>query len=116
MALDMVQVCADLSVEMGEELAIRVGMHSGSATAGVIGNTKFFYDIWGDTVNTASRLETYGEAGRIQVSSETKNLSTGKFVFESRGIVDLKGKGPIETWWLIGSNANWRMPSQEQRM
>lgn len=116
MALDMVQVCADLSVEMGEELAIRVGMHSGSATAGVIGTTKFFYDIWGDTVNTASRLETDGEPGRIQVSTETKNLLADEFDFEPRGIIDLKGKGPIETWWLIGSNANWRMPSQEQRM
>jgi class 3 adenylate cyclase len=69
--------------------------------AGVIGAVRFSYDIWGDTVNTASRMESHGQAGRIQISQQTKERIEDAFVVEPRGMIDVKGKGEMETWWLI---------------
>ncbi len=81
---------------------IRVGVHAGPIVAGVVGTSKFAYDVWGDTVNTASRLETTSEAGRIHVSADLARRLDGGFIVERRGMVDLKGKGAAETYWLLG--------------
>lgn len=102
MALDIVSIMEDGSEEWGQPLSIRVGMHIGPAVAGVIGIKKFIYDVWGDTVNLASRLESTSTTGRIQVSEKTKNLLEDQFNFAYRGMVDIKGKGQMETWFLEG--------------
>jgi class 3 adenylate cyclase len=80
-------------------------MHVGPAVAGVIGIRKFIYDVWGDTVNTASRMESTGVPGRFQVSRETYERLRGTFDFERRGVIDVKGKGRLETWFLTGRRA-----------
>jgi class 3 adenylate cyclase len=80
---------------------IRVGLHAGPIVAGVVGSSKFAYDVWGDTVNIASRLETTSEPGRIQVSADLARRLESEFVVERRGLVDLKGKGSWETYWLV---------------
>ena len=81
---------------------IRIGIHAGPIVAGVVGTSKFAYDVWGDTVNTASRLETTSEPGRIHVSADLAQRIEARFVVERRGMVDLKGKGSAETYWLVG--------------
>jgi adenylate cyclase len=80
---------------------IRVGLHAGPIVAGVVGSSKFAYDVWGDTVNIASRLETTSEPGRIHVSADLARRIEPAFVVERRGLVDLKGKGSSETYWLL---------------
>ncbi len=101
MALAMLEVTRELSEQMEQPVEVRIGLHSGSAIAGVIGTQKIFYDVWGDTVNTASRMESQGEVGRIQLTGEARATLGDRFVFEKRGLVDIKGKGPTETFWLI---------------
>jgi adenylate cyclase len=81
---------------------IRIGINTGPIVAGVVGVSKFAYDVWGDTVNVASRLESTSEAGRIQVSAELADRLSDRFTFEPRGPVDLKGKGAAETCFLTG--------------
>jgi urea transport system substrate-binding protein len=81
---------------------VRIGIHSGPIVAGVVGVSKFAYDVWGDTVNVASRLETTSEPGRIHVSAAVSDRLADRFVFEARGAVDLKGKGSAETCFLVG--------------
>jgi class 3 adenylate cyclase len=81
---------------------MRVGLHAGPAVAGVIGAKKFIYDVWGDTVNTASRLEAYGLPERIQVTDAVQRRLEDRFEFEPRGVVELKGMGPTHTWFLSG--------------
>ena len=97
MALDMMTFSA------GSSLSFRIGINSGPAVAGVIGTRKFQYDVWGDTVNTASRMESHGEPGRIQISDATNDLITDTFATTSRGRVEVKGKGQLMTWWLEGA-------------
>ena len=84
-----------------EHLAMRIGIHSGPAAGGVIGSRKFTYDVWGDTVNIASRLEQTGVPGRVHVSESTRSLCHGRFLFESRGGVDLRGVGPMNTYLVV---------------
>lgn len=100
MAVAMQEAVKNLSDELGEDILLRIGIHSGPAVAGVIGTSKVFYDVWGDTVNTASRMESNGAAGRIQVTSATRALLGDEFEFESRGLVQIKGIGEIETYWM----------------
>ncbi|MEM6310070.1 MAG: adenylate/guanylate cyclase domain-containing protein [Pseudomonadota bacterium] len=101
LALDMLAATARLSETADKPIKIRVGMHTGKAVAGVIGTQKVFYDVWGETVNTASRLESHGEPSRILVTASTKTLLDDVFCFERRGITEIKGMKPTELFWLI---------------
>ncbi|MDP3547983.1 MAG: adenylate/guanylate cyclase domain-containing protein, partial [Phreatobacter sp.] len=89
----------------GRRLALRVGIHRGSATAGVIGRSRMGYDLWGDAVNTASRMESTGSPGRIHVSEAFRSAAGEAFLFEDRGLVEAKGIGPIRTAFLLGPAA-----------
>ena len=84
------------------DLNIRIGIATGPVAAGVIGQAKFAYDVWGDTVNLAARLESHGEVGRIQISSETRDKLGDDFTFEPRGEIEIKGVGTTQTWFLTG--------------
>jgi adenylate cyclase len=100
MALEMRELGARVAVEFDETVQLRIGLHSGELFAGVIGTHKFVYDVWGDTVNTAKRMETFGAPGRVHVSAATRCLLGDAYCFEPRGAIELKGKGPIETFFL----------------
>ena len=102
MALDM-QAAMRAADEVGHlELELRIGINSGPVVAGVIGRKRFLYDLWGDAVNTASRMESHGTSGRIQITRATKELLQDEFVCEPRGTIPVKGKGEIEAWYLVG--------------
>ncbi len=96
--------CATTPQIAGESgpLNVRIGMAMGSVVAGVIGRRKFSYDMWGDTVNTASRMESHGVTGKIQVTGDLYDRLKDGFEFKSRGQVGLKGKGLVETYLLEG--------------
>jgi class 3 adenylate cyclase len=102
MALDMIDEMHRYRTESGAEMQIRVGLHIGPGVGGVIGLKKFIYDVWGDTVNTASRMESLGLPGSIQVTAATADRLRNRYAFERRGMVDVKGKGEIETYLLKG--------------
>lgn len=109
---DHARAICDLAVEMmsavqtrsyqGKSLQLRIGISSGAVVAGIIGRRKFSYDLWGDTVNTASRMESTGVPGQIQITGATRNLIGEDFICESRGPIEVKGKGLMETWFLLG--------------
>ena len=103
MALALKDTVHAFSDEQGIKLDVRVGMASGPVMAGVIGRRKFTYDIWGDTVNLAARMESHGEPGKIQVPAELKEILDGNFEFEPTGVKEIKGIGPLETWYLLGA-------------
>ncbi|HEX5578090.1 MAG TPA: adenylate/guanylate cyclase domain-containing protein [Candidatus Limnocylindria bacterium] len=102
MALEMQEavradgVCADLGFEL------RIGINSGPVVAGVIGRKRFLYDLWGDAVNTADRMQREGTPGHVQITRATYELLRDEFVCESRGTIPIKGKGEMETWYLVG--------------
>ena len=105
LALDFVASVRQLREESGIPLDLRVGLHTGPVIAGVIGAMRFTYDIWGDTVNTASRMESHGEPGRIQMSTDTRARLEPHFAVEPRGSIEVKGKGRMETWWLVSERS-----------
>jgi len=102
LALDMASTIEDLRRSTGHSLEFRIGIESGPAVAGVIGTSKFAYDLWGDTVNTAARLESHGVPSRIQVGEGSYGLLRDHLAFTSRGLVELKGKGPTPAYFLDG--------------
>ncbi|MBD2461407.1 response regulator [Oscillatoria sp. FACHB-1407] len=105
MALDMQAAIAALDfaeLSLNKPLTMRIGINTGPVGAGVIGTTKFTYDLWGDTVNTASRMESLGLPGQIQVTAETYERLKDRYQFQGRGAIDVKGKGEMVTYLLIG--------------
>jgi urea transport system substrate-binding protein len=102
MALAMQAVVARLGSLDGVRLQLRIGCSCGSAVAGVIGVRKFAYDLWGDMVNTASRMESHGIPDRIQVTGPMYERLKAEYAFEDRGEIDVKGKGPMRTYFLVG--------------
>ncbi|MBL4848911.1 MAG: adenylate/guanylate cyclase domain-containing protein [Planctomycetes bacterium] len=105
MALDMTKAIQAYAEKTGSDLNIRVGIHTGPVVAGVIGTKRFSYDLWGDTVNTASRMESHGAPGRVHLSRATRDALGDAFEFEARGMISVKGKGEMETWFLVGAQA-----------
>ncbi len=101
MALDMRSSISKLNLVNDEMLDIRIGIHMGAVIAGVIGLRKFNYDIWGDTVNTASRMESHGEAGKIHVSETVYHQLKDSFELNERGLIEIKGKGKMLTYFLM---------------
>ncbi|TNE86400.1 MAG: adenylate/guanylate cyclase domain-containing protein [Deltaproteobacteria bacterium] len=102
LGLAMIEALAAFNAERELPLGLRVGIHTGPVVAGVIGEKRFAYDLWGDTVNTAARMESHGEPGRVQVSEAVVAVAPGHR-FEARGTVEIKGKGPMQTYFLSGS-------------
>jgi adenylate cyclase len=102
LALDMAAAVADLTDPQGREIPLRMGLAAGPVVAGVVGARKFFYDVWGDAVNVAARMETTDVEGRIQVPQNVFERLKDDFLLEKRGAVDIKGKGIMNTWYLVG--------------
>lgn len=103
LGLDMVDGLERIPTRHGRRLQFRIGVSSGPMVGGVIGTHKFHYDVWGDTVNTASRMESHGEVGRVQISEATFELLGPGFECEPRGVLEIKGKGPMRTWFVARS-------------
>jgi adenylate cyclase len=104
LALDMAEAASLLKDSRGDALPLRIGLASGPVVAGVVGSRRFFYDVWGDAVNVASRMETTDSIGRIQVPEDVYRRLKDDFVLQERGIIQVKGKGVMRTWYLIGRN------------
>lgn len=102
MALDMLDALARFNARTGCRFETRIGVNSGPVVAGVIGKRKFIYDLWGAAVNTASRMESHGTPGRVQISESTRTRLGDPFVFEERGTIVVKDMGTVRTWFLTG--------------
>jgi class 3 adenylate cyclase/CheY-like chemotaxis protein len=105
MALEMQAAIEKFNQRHRISLQMRIGINTGPVIAGIIGHNKFSYDLWGDTVNTASRMESHGEPGGIQVTEATAQRLQRGFVLKNRGLVEIKGRPSVVTWWLTGLSA-----------
>lgn len=103
-ALEMLTIVQEIRNKIDIPIELRIGIHSGNAVAGVIGKKKFIYDLWGDSVNTASRMESHGLPGQIQVSESTYNRLKDKFSFKERGMVNVKGIGRVKSYFLLANS------------
>lgn len=116
MALEMMDYASGVRIPTGQRLQFRIGINSGPVVAGVIGSKKFQYDVWGTVVNTASRMESQGLPGEIQITRATYDLLKDEFICEPRGSIEVKGIGEMETWFLVGRRqAAEREPSEPSR-
>jgi adenylate cyclase len=106
LALDMRDVVATSVVAGRPDFELRIGINSGPVVGGVIGAKRFLYDLWGDAVNTASRMESHGTPGEIQITRATYELLKDEFVCKRRGTIPVKGKGRMETWYLVGRRSD----------
>jgi len=106
MALDMLEAMRSNDDVEHLGLELRVGINSGPVVAGVIGRKRFLYDLWGDAVNIASRMQSQGTPGCIQVTDATHELLRDEFICEPRGRVAVKGKGEMETWYVVGRQSS----------
>jgi len=102
LALDFADEVRELTDPKGRPVPVRIGIAAGPVVAGVVGSRKFFYDVWGDAVNVASRMESTDVAGRIQVPHNVYERLQHAYEFEERGEIDVKGKGLMRTWYLVG--------------
>lgn len=103
--LDIIQNMGNVREQLKAEIDVRVGIHCGPLIAGVIGELKPFYDIWGDAVNIASRMESHGSPGRLHVSDDVRQALDGNYLFEERGVIDIKNRGQMKTWFINGTTA-----------
>lgn len=113
LALDMAHAVDGLRDPQGRDVPLRIGIAAGPVVAGVVGSRKFFYDVWGDAVNVASRMESTDEEGRIQVPQDVYERINGSYLFEERGEVAVKGKGWMHTWYLIGRRPAPALPGAD---
>ena len=102
LSLDMIQALDRYNERTVSKLQVRVGIDSGPVVAGVIGKRQYLVDVWGDAANTASRMESHGVAGRVQLSERSRRLLAEPFLFEERGVIEVDGKGELKTWFLTG--------------
>jgi len=105
MALDMLKILPEINKQTKNTMQIRIGINSGPVSAGVIGKKKFIYDLWGDTVNVASRMENYGEESNIHVNETTYELLQDAYQFKKRELLNIPGKGKMQTYFLTGRSA-----------
>jgi class 3 adenylate cyclase len=115
MAIDLIAAMDRYNAERACNLNIRIGISTGAAVAGVIGRHRFRYDLWGDVVNTASRMESHGVTGRIQIADSTRQALGDAFVLERRGPIEIKGKGAMSTWFLNGRTTPFAAGAGRQR-
>jgi class 3 adenylate cyclase len=111
LALQMQDAMAAYNRTNGTALAMRIGIHAGPAVAGVIGVKRFLYDVWGDTVNVASRMEAAGQPGSIHVTQAVAQQASGEFEFESRGLIEIRGRGTVPGYWLRGPRVAGAVPA-----
>ena len=107
LALDMVDALDRFNERRDHALQVRIGIATGAVVAGVIGRHRYLYDVWGDAVNTASRMESHGVAGRVQVADSTRRRLGEPFLFEERGALEVEGQGDVTTWFVGGRKGAW---------